>query len=105
MFRFRIGQAYLWRDGDELTLIDAGGAHDSPAIIAAVRDLGLRPEQVRRIVLTHGHPDHTGSAANWPPAAGPRSPRTGWTRPSSGARPRPRRPSCSTGSARCSSTR
>lgn len=63
MFRFRIGQAYLWRDGDELTLIDAGGAHDGPAITAAVRDLGFRPEQVRRIVLTHGHPDHTGAAA------------------------------------------
>ncbi len=26
MLRLRIGQAYLWRDGGELTLIDAGGA-------------------------------------------------------------------------------
>ncbi|MGP4001085.1 MBL fold metallo-hydrolase [Streptomyces sp. 8N706] len=63
MFRFRIGQAYLWRDGPELTLIDAGTVGEGPAIAAAIRDLGHRPEDVRRVVLTHWHPDHAGSAA------------------------------------------
>nr|WSX53204.1 MBL fold metallo-hydrolase [Streptomyces sp. NBC_00974] len=62
MLRFPIGQAYLWRDGAALTLIDAGHAGSSAAIEAAIRSLGLRPEQLERIVLTHCHPDHIGAA-------------------------------------------
>ncbi|MCP3818706.1 MBL fold metallo-hydrolase [Streptomyces sp. A3M-1-3] len=62
MFRFPIGQAYLWRDGTELTLIDAGNATSAHEIEAAVRSLGLRPENIRRIVLTHCHRDHIGAA-------------------------------------------
>ncbi|PAK26805.1 MBL fold metallo-hydrolase, partial [Streptomyces sp. alain-838] len=26
LLRFPVGQAYLWRDGDDLTLVDAGPA-------------------------------------------------------------------------------
>ncbi|CRK57114.1 metallo-beta-lactamase superfamily protein, putative [Alloactinosynnema sp. L-07] len=63
MVRFGVSQAYLWRDGDELTLIDAGQAGDDAAIAAAVRGLGLSTESVRRVVLTHGHNDHAGGAA------------------------------------------
>ncbi|MET9514276.1 MBL fold metallo-hydrolase [Streptomyces sp. NPDC002994] len=62
MFRFPIGQAYLWRDGDELTLIDAGNKDAAPDIEEAIRSLGLRPENIRRIVLTHCHRDHVGAA-------------------------------------------
>ncbi|GAA1324282.1 hypothetical protein GCM10009647_059700 [Streptomyces sanglieri] len=40
MFRFRIGQAYLWRDGADLALIDAGDIDAAPAIEGAVRGLG-----------------------------------------------------------------
>ncbi|MFB7775198.1 MBL fold metallo-hydrolase [Streptomyces bauhiniae] len=57
MLRFPVGAAFLWRDGDELTLIDSGTA-DAAAEIEAVLDGALR-----RIVLTHWHEDHTGSAA------------------------------------------
>ncbi|MFG3000445.1 MBL fold metallo-hydrolase [Streptomyces sp. NPDC048340] len=62
MLRFPIGQAYLWRDGDALTLIDAGHAGGAPAIEGAIRSLGLRPERLERIVLTHCHRDHVGAA-------------------------------------------
>jgi glyoxylase-like metal-dependent hydrolase (beta-lactamase superfamily II) len=57
------GQAYLWRDGDELTLIDTGIPGSGEAIAAAVESLGLPRSAVRRIVITHGHEDHAGSAA------------------------------------------
>ncbi|MEU6019307.1 MBL fold metallo-hydrolase [Streptomyces sp. NPDC047515] len=62
MFRFPIGQAYLWRDGTDLTLIDAGDINAASAIEDAVRGLGLDPGRIGRIVVTHGHRDHYGAA-------------------------------------------
>ncbi|MFI1190671.1 MBL fold metallo-hydrolase [Streptomyces californicus] len=62
MFRFRIGQAYLWRDGTDLTLIDAGDVEAADAIEDSIRTLGLDPAGIRRIVITHGHRDHHGAA-------------------------------------------
>ncbi|WP_217144118.1 MBL fold metallo-hydrolase [Streptomyces sp. AC627_RSS907] len=58
LLRFPVGQAYLWRDGDELTLIDAGPAGSGARIAAAARAAG----RVRRVVLTHFHEDHAGGA-------------------------------------------
>ncbi|MBB5956874.1 glyoxylase-like metal-dependent hydrolase (beta-lactamase superfamily II) [Saccharothrix tamanrassetensis] len=55
MLRFPIGQAYVWQDGDELTVIDTGMAGYAQNIAA----LG----KVVRIVITHFHHDHTGSLA------------------------------------------
>ncbi|MET9433316.1 MBL fold metallo-hydrolase [Streptomyces sp. NPDC006551] len=62
MLRFSIGQAYLWRDGEESTLIDAGWAGSADEMEAALREAGLDPARLRRIVLTHCHRDHVGSA-------------------------------------------
>ncbi|MGA8113403.1 MAG: MBL fold metallo-hydrolase [Actinocatenispora sp.] len=62
LLRFAIGQAYLWRDGDDLTLVDAGWSGAGADIEAGIRGAGLRPENVRRIVLTHCHRDHVGAA-------------------------------------------
>lgn len=58
MLRFPVGAAYLWRGGDELTLVDTGTA-GCAADIEGAFDGG----RLRRIVLTHWHQDHTGSAA------------------------------------------
>jgi glyoxylase-like metal-dependent hydrolase (beta-lactamase superfamily II) len=60
---FPVGHVYLSEDDDGLTLVDAGVAGSGPAIAAAIRGLGRRPEEVRRLFLTHFHRDHVGSAA------------------------------------------
>ncbi|APU39031.1 MULTISPECIES: MBL fold metallo-hydrolase [unclassified Streptomyces] len=62
MLRFPIGQAYLWQDGGALTLVDAGNAGSAAEIEGAIRSLGLLPERLERIVLTHCHRDHVGAA-------------------------------------------
>ncbi len=62
MLRFPIGQAYLWQDGEALTLIDAGRAGSAAEIERAIRSLGRAPGQLERIVLTHCHRDHVGAA-------------------------------------------
>ncbi|OON71769.1 MBL fold metallo-hydrolase [Streptomyces tsukubensis] len=62
MFRFRVGQAYLWSDGAGLTLIDAGPPGAAREIAEGVRSLGLDPARIGRIVLTHCHEDHFGGA-------------------------------------------
>ncbi|MEU6297830.1 MBL fold metallo-hydrolase [Streptomyces erythrochromogenes] len=62
MLRFPIGQAYLWQDGEALSLVDAGNARSAADIEGAIRSLGLLPERLERIVLTHCHRDHVGAA-------------------------------------------
>lgn len=61
--RFPVGHVYLWRDSDGLTVIDAGLPGSGTRIAEAIRGLGWHPAQVRRLVLTHGHIDHAGAAA------------------------------------------
>jgi glyoxylase-like metal-dependent hydrolase (beta-lactamase superfamily II) len=56
MLRVNGWQVYVWRDGDSATLIDTGAPGSDAEITAAVPG-------VDRIVLTHGHVDHIGSAA------------------------------------------
>jgi glyoxylase-like metal-dependent hydrolase (beta-lactamase superfamily II) len=58
-----VGQCWLWRDGDEVTLIDTGPAGSAGLVAAALAGLGLDRDAVVRVVLTHFHDDHAGSAA------------------------------------------
>ena len=46
----------------ELSLIDSGYAGSSPRIGAAITAHGRSPSELKRVVITHGHPDHAGSA-------------------------------------------
>ncbi|MFD3559458.1 MBL fold metallo-hydrolase [Streptomyces sp. NPDC058686] len=70
LLRFPVGQAYLWDDGDELTLVDAGAAGAGAEIADAVRALGRDPREVRRIVVTHFHEDHAGGAGEFAALSG-----------------------------------
>jgi glyoxylase-like metal-dependent hydrolase (beta-lactamase superfamily II) len=63
MLRVNGWQLYAWRDGDSVTLIDTGAPGSSTKILAAV-------PHVDRIVVTHGHVDHIGSAAELREATG-----------------------------------
>jgi glyoxylase-like metal-dependent hydrolase (beta-lactamase superfamily II) len=55
--------AYLL-EGTPLTLVDTGPKTEAAqtALETGVRDIGRRIEDIRRIILTHGHSDHFGSA-------------------------------------------
>lgn len=54
---------YLLDGGDEYALIDAGGGRDVPAILSLIQRDGLDLARVRYLLLTHGHADHAGGAA------------------------------------------
>ncbi|HEV8697019.1 MAG TPA: MBL fold metallo-hydrolase [Candidatus Limnocylindrales bacterium] len=47
---------------DGVTLIDSGYAGSLPRIERSLADLGRTVDHVRRVVCTHGHPDHAGGA-------------------------------------------
>jgi glyoxylase-like metal-dependent hydrolase (beta-lactamase superfamily II) len=50
-------------EGDNLTLIDTGMPGSTGKILTAVESLGKRPEDIKQILVTHCHPDHSGSLA------------------------------------------
>lgn len=56
--------AYLLDTGDGFALFDAGAGIDPDAAVAAIAAEGLEPRDVRWLLLTHGHADHSGGAAD-----------------------------------------
>jgi glyoxylase-like metal-dependent hydrolase (beta-lactamase superfamily II) len=93
--RFPIGHAYLWQDPGGLTLIDTSVPGSAPLIATAIRGIGHEPAGLRRLLLTHFHADHAGSAAEiaaWGKRGGVRAPRRrafpprrgAWAAPGSG---------------------
>jgi glyoxylase-like metal-dependent hydrolase (beta-lactamase superfamily II) len=58
-----ISNAYLWRGSAGVTLIDTGPPGSAPAIEGAFEYLGIAKQELQRIVITHFHDDHAGSAA------------------------------------------
>jgi glyoxylase-like metal-dependent hydrolase (beta-lactamase superfamily II) len=56
--------AFLIDGDDGLTLIDVGWAKAPATLLNTVAELGRKPSDIKRIVLTHAHPDHVQGAAD-----------------------------------------
>jgi glyoxylase-like metal-dependent hydrolase (beta-lactamase superfamily II) len=52
----------------EVALVDAGNDKSATAILAELSRRHLGPDAVTTILITHGHPDHTGGVAMFPRA-------------------------------------
>jgi glyoxylase-like metal-dependent hydrolase (beta-lactamase superfamily II) len=59
----KTGRSYIVEDARALTLIDTSTGHVADRILEAIAEIGHRPEDLRTIVATHYHHDHTGNAA------------------------------------------
>lgn len=72
--RLRSVNVHLIRRGDGYVLIDSGmGTTESfDVLVDAVRSLGVEPEQVTTLLVTHVHPDHYGSSQKWRELTGAR---------------------------------
>jgi len=53
---------YLLVD-DDLTLVDTGFSGRADLILEQIEELGYSPSDVKRIIITHHHADHTGGLA------------------------------------------
>ncbi len=61
--KIRYVNAYLLDTGDGLALIDTGIPGSAPTILEAVYLIGRKPADIRQILVTHCHEDHSGSLA------------------------------------------
>ncbi len=53
---------YLIVEPEGLTLVDTGLPGSEALIFARIKDLGRRPGDLQRILITHADPDHAGAA-------------------------------------------
>ena len=53
-----MGRVYLVEDPDGLTIIDTGLELAASRILKQLEKAGRKPGDVKRILITHGHPDH-----------------------------------------------
>lgn len=53
---------YLVHDGDDAIIVDAGAGCDIEPILTQIDRSGIPRDSIRRLLLTHAHPDHAGGA-------------------------------------------
>lgn len=56
-----LSRIYLIEE-DDLTLIDTGMPWSARRVLRYIQSIGRHPVELRRILVTHSHPDHTGGA-------------------------------------------
>lgn len=56
-----VGRVYALKDSDGITLVDASISNAGPKILAQLAQAGHKPSDVKRILITHAHPDHVGA--------------------------------------------
>ncbi len=56
-----VGNTYIIR-GDGVIMIDGGVPQKGKAFIKAIKKILIKPEDIKLLILTHGHWDHIGSA-------------------------------------------
>ena len=56
----RWSNAYLVAEDDQLTLIDAGLPGAWKKISSYIHRIGRNTSELAQVIVTHGHPDHTG---------------------------------------------
>lgn len=59
----RFVNLFLIYGGKQIILVDSGVAGAETKIADYLAATGRRPEEIRRLILTHSHPDHLGGAA------------------------------------------
>jgi len=57
--------AYVLRSGNECALIETGPGSCQAALIEGLHSLGLEPQDVGKVFVTHIHLDHSGAAGWW----------------------------------------
>jgi glyoxylase-like metal-dependent hydrolase (beta-lactamase superfamily II) len=60
------GTVSLVRDEDRIVIVDPGMVADRDLILRPLRELGVRPEDVTDVVVSHHHLDHTVNIALFP---------------------------------------
>lgn len=60
------GTVSVIRATDFVAIVDPGMVPDRDAILSPLRSLGLEPEDVTDVILSHHHPDHTMNIALFP---------------------------------------
>jgi glyoxylase-like metal-dependent hydrolase (beta-lactamase superfamily II) len=60
------GSVSLVRDAGRVIVVDPGMVADREIILGPLRDLGVRPEEVTEVVVSHHHLDHTLNVALFP---------------------------------------
>lgn len=54
---------YILAEGGKATVVDAGCSREWTKLVSGLAELGLKPEDVEAILITHVHADHFGFAA------------------------------------------
>ena len=60
--RHQLAAIHLIVDNDRAAFVDCGSNYSLPAALAALTELGLTPDSVDYVLLTHIHLDHAGGA-------------------------------------------